>query len=312
MSMKSRRTDDASEAPYLFESVNLTNDSRVLCTFAKANSDEATTVLDCLPLMIQHEMHLDPSCFLSQTFMKTSMGSYYNPLTRTGFTAVATCLQEEIPVTRNPKHRLPKAIQEAPAKVIEQIFKRKENRMFTFPDDSDLASIAGSIASHKIPVETGPFPTSISNLQTLLKTHHLEKKSADDVSHLSDGSSFSFDSKTSKNKYEIERRAKQMASQTVEDMKIQQGLKLLQAGSFTREIADTLEIPYDKVIKASSPVDPSPPVIITVDEEFLDAQTEDPLSSQLPESDADSDTTPIRKSPNKTMAAGSHNAGQTT
>lgn len=282
--------------------------------------EEATTVLDCLPLMIQHEMHLDPSCFLSQMFMKTNIGSYYNPLTRTGFTAIAASLQDDIPVAPNLKHYIPKEVQNASAKVIEHLFKRKENKMFTFSDDADLASIAGSIASYIGTTEIQQHSSSenIVNLQMLLQTHHLGKLDKDEVSNLSDGSGLSFDSKTSKNKYEIERRADQLALKKTDDkilqLKIQQGISLLKVGSFTRELADTLDIPYDEVLKFSSSQqqDPTPPLSIIVDEVFLDAQMEDPLKSQLPESDEDSDVTPVRKSPNKLMAAGGQNIGENT
>lgn len=338
MSMKSRRVENATDAPYLFESINMTDDGRVLCSFAKVNTEEATTVLDCLPLMIQQEMHLDPSCFLNQSFMKSSIGSYYNPLTRTGFTAFAACLQDDIKPQHNPKQRIPKGIRNASAVAIEHIFKRKENKMFTFMDDSDLASIAGSIASYKI-VTTSEKPSSeehITNLQMLLQTHHLGKTALDDVSNLSDGSSLSFDSKASKNKYEIERRADQMASKqvehTVRQLKMQQGLKLLSSGVLTKELATTLDLPYEEILKASQQPDiPIPnsiivdevyldaqandPLVMVLpdsimdDEVYLDAQASDPLVTVLPDSDNDSDATPIRKSPHKNMAADGHNVG---
>lgn len=77
MSMKSRHVEDAESAPYVFESINNIDDGRVLFTFSEATMDEATTVLDCLPLVIQHEMHLDPPCFLSDLFIKRCRGCYY-------------------------------------------------------------------------------------------------------------------------------------------------------------------------------------------------------------------------------------------
>jgi hypothetical protein len=110
MTMKSRRVTDASDAPFVFESINNTDDGRVLFTFSQATMEEATTILECLPLMIQHEMHLDPSCFLTLNFMKLCQGNYYNPLSRTGVTAVAACLTDEVKMNNNPKHRIPHAI----------------------------------------------------------------------------------------------------------------------------------------------------------------------------------------------------------
>lgn len=76
MSMKSRRIEDAEAAPYVFESINKTDDGRVLFTFSEATMDEATTILDCLSLVIQHEMHLDLPCFLSDHLIKQCQGSY--------------------------------------------------------------------------------------------------------------------------------------------------------------------------------------------------------------------------------------------
>jgi hypothetical protein len=70
MTMKSRRVTDATNAPFVFESINNMDDGHIHFTFLKATMKEATTVLDCLPLVIQHEMHLDPSCFLRLHFMK--------------------------------------------------------------------------------------------------------------------------------------------------------------------------------------------------------------------------------------------------
>lgn len=326
MSIKSRRTDDADKATYVFESINKTDDDRVLFTFSKSNLEEATTILDCLPLFIQHEMHLDPSSFLDNIFIKTSIGSYYNPLTRTGYTSIAACLQEDTQIQPNPAHRIPEAIRKASASDIELIFKRKENKMFTFPEDTDLASVAGTIASFQAlsPNESDTAQRKITNLQMLLQTHHLGKNSNDEVSNLSDGSGLSFDSKTSKNKYEIDRRATQLASkqveQTVLQMKIQQGLKLLETGHLTKELAITLELPYDDILDKAktlqNTVIPSQKSTPTPEEEFVDAMTTDnPANLELPESDNesdnDSDTTPVMTSPNKTTAAGSQNVGVT-
>lgn len=79
MSMKSRRVEDAAAAPYVFESINKTDDGRVLFTFLEVTiMEEATTILDCLPLVIQHEMHLDPPCFLTDSFIKNCRGNYYS------------------------------------------------------------------------------------------------------------------------------------------------------------------------------------------------------------------------------------------
>jgi hypothetical protein len=144
-------------------------------------------------------MHIDPPCFLTDQFIKNCRGNYYNPLTRTGVTAVAACLEEETPALFNPKRRIPEAIRSASARDIEHIFKRKENRMFSFPIDSDLASLAESLSSHKLPDKGLPrnMP-KIADLQKLLQTHHLSMHKDEEVSVLSDSSSLSFDSKTSK------------------------------------------------------------------------------------------------------------------
>ena len=222
--------------------------------------EEATTILECLPLMIQHEMHLDPSCFLTLNFMKLSQGNYYNRLSRTGVTAVAACLTEEVKVNTNPKHRIPNAIRTATAQEMENIFKRTENKMFSFQDDSDLASIANSIASHKLPEVLLPRTVEqVTNLQTLLETHHLQTEKDEEMSALSDSSNLSFDSKASKNRYEIERRADQMANKKVDEsmyqMKVKQGLTLLQTGILTPELAGQLELPYEAILSAYRQID---------------------------------------------------------
>jgi len=300
MAMKSRQVTDASTAPFVFESINATDDGRVLFTFSKTTMEEATTVLECLPLMIQHEMHLDPSCFLSLNFMKMCQGNYYNPLSRTGVTAVAACLTEEIKADKNLKHRIPKAIRNASAQEMELIFKRTENKMFTFPDDSDLASIANSISSYKLSEYDMPKTVEqITNLQTLLQTHHLSNDKDEEVSALSDMSQLSFDSKASKNKYEIERRADQMASRKVDEsmyqLKLKQGLTLLQTGVLTRELAQQLELPYDDILRNCG----SPPTnefetepmtqVNTSDQsvlsEHMNEDEDDPVEIALPGSD---------------------------
>jgi hypothetical protein len=90
--------------------------------------------------------------------------------------------------------------------------------MFNFHDDSDLASIANSIASHKLPdVNTTQTTEQITNLQTLLQTHHLSNNNDEEISALSDTSNLSFDSKASKHRYEIEQRADQMASKKIDE-----------------------------------------------------------------------------------------------
>eukprot|EP00557_Chaetoceros_sp_GSL56_P001711 CAMPEP_0176502872 /NCGR_PEP_ID=MMETSP0200_2-20121128/15016_1 /TAXON_ID=947934 /ORGANISM="Chaetoceros sp., Strain GSL56" /LENGTH=869 /DNA_ID=CAMNT_0017902035 /DNA_START=228 /DNA_END=2837 /DNA_ORIENTATION=+ len=340
MTMRSRRIDDAEQAPFVFEPINKTDDERVLFTFSKTTMEEATMVLDCLPLVIQHEMHLDPSCFLSLNFLKMCQGNYYNPLSRTGVTAVAACLSDEVEIKANPKHRIPKAIHKATAKEIEYLFKRKENRMFTFQDDSDLASIAHSIASYKLPeTKTSKSTEQITNLQLLLQTHHLQEGKEDTVSAISDTSAITFDSKTSKNKYEIKRRADLIVTKKVDEsvyqLKIKQGINLLQSGTLTPTLAHTLELPYEDIIKrhqelldnsntAQDGFGSNKEVIMeTVDnkkssdsdsDQFLDTE-DDPLVSHLPESDLsdeDSEATPLRGSPNKTMAPDGHNVGTTS
>lgn len=264
MTMKSRRVTDAANAPFVFESINNTDDGRVLFTFSKATMEEATTILDCLPLVIQHEMHLDPSCFLTLHCLKMCQGSYYNPLSRTGVTAVAACLTEEITANNNPKHRIPQAIRSASAQEMEQLFKRTENRMFTFSDDSSLTSIANSIASYKLPeCDVIKSVSQVTNLQTLLQTHHLSSGNDEELSALSETSNLSFDSKASKNRYEIERRADQMAAKKVDDtvyqMKFKQGLSLLKTGLLTEELAYHLELPYTDIMATSQTIHSSKP-----------------------------------------------------
>jgi hypothetical protein len=340
MTIRSRRVDDAEKAPFVFESINRTNDDRVLFTFSKATMEEATTVIECLPLVIQHEMHLDPSCFLSLNFLKMCQGNYYNPLSRTGVTAVAACLSDEVKIDKNPKHRIPRAIRKATAKEIEYLFKRKENKMFTFHDDSDLASIAHSIASYHLPeVIKSKATEQITNLQLLLQTHHLQDDKGDTVSAISDSSSLTFDSKLSKNKYEIERRADLIVSQRVDEsvyqMKIKQGINLLQAGALTPELAQALELPYEDILRLhkdalegqpkpqeqlemntgnTAETSEIPQSIDSDSDQFLDVE-DSPLNSQLPDSDLsddDSAATPLRGSPDKSKAPGGLNAGATS
>lgn len=173
--------------------------------------------------------------------------------TRTGLTAIATCLEDEIPAKFNPKVRIPEAICSASAKEIEHIFKRKENKMIFFPTDSDLASLAESLASYEPPSKGLPRNApKISNLQKLLQTHHLSLHKDEEISLLSDTSGLSFDSKTSRNRYEIERRADQMTNKKVNDsihqLKITQGINLVKAGVLTKELATTMELPYDDIV----------------------------------------------------------------
>jgi hypothetical protein len=317
--------------------------------FRKSTMEEATTILDCLPLVIQHEMHLDPPCFLTDLFIKNCRGNYYNPLTRTGMTAVAACLEDEIKIVPNPKKRIPTAIQSASAEELEHIFKRKENKMFSFPIDSDLASLAESLASYQLPDKGLPrnMP-KISDLQKLLQTHHLSPNKDEEVSVLSDSSSLSFDSKTSRNRFEIERRADQMANKKVNDsiyqLKIKQGLNLLKTGVLTPALAETMELPYDDIMKIHSDnkndqlethkipqkdntdslevtKDDHPPSNTNSDTDNkvqvqgieLTLINDDPLNQVLPDSDmsegGESAETQIRGSPNKQLAPGGHNAG---
>jgi hypothetical protein len=327
MTMKARRIEDAEKAPFLFESINKTDDGRVLVTFSKATMEEATTVLDCLPLVIQHEMHIDPTFFLSTSFVKLCQGSYYNPLSRTGVTTVAAFLEDEIKTNKNPKHRIPKAIQNATAQEMELLFKRKENRMFTFHDDSDLASLANSIASYHLPELNIPKNIeNISSLQTLLQTHHINSQKDEEVSALSDSSDLSFDSKASRNRYEIERRTDQIASQKADDkmfqLKLKQGLALLASGQLTHDLVAALELPsfeiiqeYQLSLQHEPPSDrnttPSIPTEPSQDTD-LKHNNENPIDIELPASDMseeDSTATPVRGSPSKLMAADSQNVG---
>jgi hypothetical protein len=247
-------------------------------------------------------------------------------------TAVAACLEDEITPNKNLKHRIPKAIRKASAKEIEHLFKRKENKMFSFNDDSDLASIANSIASYKLPEETTRMNAPrISDLQTLLQTHHLHEDKDDVISALSDSSILSFDSKASKNRYEIERRADQMASKkadlSIHQLKVKQGLTLMQSGALTKELAHALELPYEEIVSIHSSQgqqdqilsevgvdDPDPAnaleqMMDTTIENLVDLPDSDPLAIHLPHSDDSSTDTPLRGSPNKNVAPGSQNAG---
>jgi hypothetical protein len=248
-------------------------------------------------------------------------------------------LTDEIKVDKNPKQRIPQAIRAASAQEIEKLFKRKENKMFTFNDDSNLASIAQSIASHKLPDIDAPRTVEqISSLQTLLQTHHLSMDKDEEMSALSDSSNLSFDSKTSKNRYEIERRADQMATKKLDEsmhqLKLKQGLTLLQAGVLTRELATQLELPYDDIVSSQHPMEQAmsdhqsdrintPDPLTTdlpdsdqmesssSDHEDLDNMSDDSEESEIgdDESDSISEDTPLRGSPNKSKAAGGHNTG---
>jgi hypothetical protein len=249
-------------------------------------------------------------------------------------------LSDEVKIDKNPKHRIPRAIRKATAKEIEYLFKRKENKMFTFHDDSDLASIAHSIASYHLPeVIKSKATEQITNLQLLLQTHHLQDDKGDTVSAISDSSSLTFDSKLSKNKYEIERRADLIVSQRVDEsvyqMKIKQGINLLQAGALTPELAQALELPYEDILRLhkdalegqpkpqeqlemntgnTAETSEIPQSIDSDSDQFLDVE-DSPLNSQLPDSDLsddDSAATPLRGSPDKSKAPGGLNAGATS
>jgi len=87
--------DNITEAPFVFESVNKTDNGQVLITYLQQNTDEACTILDNLPLFIQYEMHLDPIFFLSIDCICLCQGNYYNPLTRTRITTVAQSLTDQ-------------------------------------------------------------------------------------------------------------------------------------------------------------------------------------------------------------------------
>jgi hypothetical protein len=141
-----------------------------------------------------------------------------------------------------------------------------------------------------------------------------------------------------------------MANKKVDDsiyqLKIKQGLNLLQAGVFTVELAATMELPYDEIMKIHSEsqadltVSPEPKddgqhknKENTIESEVVPPhlmcnmnQTsisipgeDDPCQQALPASDHsddalmsdgdDSVATQVRGSPNKQTAAGSHNAG---
>jgi hypothetical protein len=222
--------------------------------------------------------------------------------------------------------------------------------MFSFPLDSDLASLAESLASHKLPEKGLPRQQpQISDLQKLLQSHHLAAKGDDEISMLSDSSGLSFDSKTSRNRFEIERRANQMATKKVLDsmyqMKVQQGIKLLQAGALSEELATMMELPYKDILQQYDKMKEStreasesntetiaqeqPDNTSQLENDHLSSQDDindatltngetiniddDPLQHELPDSDISDDDhsadTQVRGSPNKQLAPGSHNAG---
>jgi hypothetical protein len=248
MSIKSRRTADLKAATYVFESIIKTDDGRVLISYLNQNADEACTILENLPLFIQHEMNLDPSFFLSPTFLRSCQGNYYNPLTRTGITAVAQSLIEQPTTETNLRLRIPKGIRTSTAKQLEEIFKRRENCMFSFTDD-DLRSLAESVSSYKvIPEKSVQEVEAVMNLQTLLSTHYLHGHSKDEVSVLSDGSNFSFDSQTSRARYEIEKRADVKVQEALLLSQLQQGATLYKLGQLTPEVAMALNIDIQAVL----------------------------------------------------------------
>lgn len=248
MSIKSRRTADLKAATYVFESIIKTDDGRVLISYLNQNADEACTILENLPLFIQHEMNLDPSFFLLPTFLRSCQGNYYNPLTRTGITAVAQSLIEQPTTETNLRLRIPKGIRTSTAKQLEEIFKRRENCMFSFTDD-DLRSLAESVSSYKvIPEKSVQEVEAVMNLQTLLSTHYLHGHSKDEVSVLSDGSNFSFDSQTSRARYEIEKRADVKVQEALLLSQLQQGATLYKLGQLTPEVAMALNIDIQAVL----------------------------------------------------------------
>ena len=250
MSIKSRRHAELKTAAYVFESINKTDDGRVLFSYLNQNADEACTILENLPLFIQHEMNLEPSFFLSPTLLRTCQGNYYNPLTRTGITAVAQSLTDKQNVEVNPRLRIPRGIRTASASQLEEIFKRKEHNMFSFPDDEDLHSLAASVSSYKVVTEKSVREIeAVMNLQTLLTTHHLYNNSKEDISVLSDGSNFSFDSQASRARYEIEKRAEAKVQEALKRSKLQQGVTLHRLGQLSHEVADALGINIQEVIQ---------------------------------------------------------------
>jgi hypothetical protein len=249
MSIKSRRHADLKSAPYVFESVNKTDDGRVLFSFVTNNADEACTILENLPLFIQHEMHLDPSFFLSSTLLHSSQGNYYNPLTRTGITAVARSLTENKKTETNLRSRIPKGIRSSSAQQLEELFKRKENCMFSFKEEDNLHSLAESVSSYKvIPEKSVREVEAVMSLQTLLSTHYQQGHQKEDISVLSDGSSFSFDSQTSRARYEIEKRAETKVQEALKISQLQQAVTLHKIGQLSQEVAIALNINMQEVM----------------------------------------------------------------
>jgi hypothetical protein len=249
MSLRSRRHEDLNNSPFVFESVNCTDDGRVLITFTQHNEDEACTILDNLPLFIQHEMNIDPSFFLSADFLRMCQGNYYNPLTRTGITAVAQSLIETQIIEPNPRMRIPRGIRESNARELEKIFKRQDNCMFTFKEDEDLKSLADSVSSYKpIPEKSVEEVGTVMNLQTLLQTHHRAKGNNEEVSVLSEGSGYSFDSQASRARFEIEKRADAKVQEALKESKLKQGVQLYHIGQLTPELAAVLNIDIQDVL----------------------------------------------------------------
>lgn len=248
MSLKSRRHSDMNSAPFVFQSINKTDDGRVLFTYHKNNSEEAGTILDNIPLFIQHEMHLDPIFFVATNMLKMCQGNYYNPLTRTGRTVIAKSLIDQEEVTPNLRLRIPKGIRNSSVKEFKKIFK-KENGMFNFSEDTDLESLAETVASFKKESEKVVVDlSSVMDLQTLLRSHHLSNSKSDEVSMLSSSSELSFDSKTSRARYEIEKRAEDKAqmkiNQCLQERSFQQGLELYHKGLLTEQLATFLAIDF--------------------------------------------------------------------
>ena len=251
MSIRSRRTEDLKDSIFVFESVNHTDDGRVLITFLRENEDEACTIIDNLPLFIQHEMNLDPSFFLSVNMLRTCQGNYYNPLTRTGITAVAQSLTETKAVEPNPRMRIPQGIRTANAQELEEIFKRTENSMFSFTGDEDLRSLAESVSSYQpIPEKSVDEVGAVMNLQTLLQTHHV-KGNHEEVSVLSEGSGYIFDSQASRARFEIEKRADVKVKEALKETQLKQGVILYNMGQLTPAIALALNLDMQEVIECA-------------------------------------------------------------
>jgi hypothetical protein len=120
MSLWSRMHDNITEAPFVFESVNKTDNGQVLITYLQQNTDEACTILDNLPLFIQYEMHLDPIFFLSIDCICLCQGNYYNPLTRTRITTVAQSLTDQWVIEPNTRMRIPQGIHHATPQELEK------------------------------------------------------------------------------------------------------------------------------------------------------------------------------------------------